>query len=87
MDTLEGVTIIPTAAIQQSPQGAFAYVVKADNTVEMRLIEIQATDGDSTSIRSGIAPGEIVATDGLEKLRPGARISLPKAEGQKKGKP
>ncbi len=87
VDTLEGVTIIPTAAIQQSPQGAFAYVIKADNTVEMRLLEIQATDGDFSSIRSGIAPGELVATDGLEKLRPGAKVVLPKAEGPKKAKP
>jgi len=89
VDTLQGVTIIPTAAIQQSPQGTFAYVVKADSTVEMRPVEVRATDGDSTCLLSGVAPGEVVVTDGLEKLRPGAKVALPKTEGPgpKKSKP
>lgn len=87
VDTLEGVTIIPTASIQQSPQGTFVYVVKSDGTVEMRLVQVQATEGDSTALRSGIAPGELVATDGLEKLKPGAKVTLPKPEGQKKPRP
>ena len=82
VDTLEGVTIIPTSALQQSPQGTFVYVVKADGTVEMRLVEVQATEGDSTALRGGLAPGELVATDGLEKLKPGAKVALPKPEGQ-----
>jgi len=82
VDTLEGVTIIPTSALQQSPQGTFVYVVKADATVEMRLVEVQATEGDSTALRGGLAPGELVATDGLEKLKPGAKVTLPKPEGQ-----
>lgn len=89
VDTLQGATLIPTAALQQSPQGAFVYVVKADQSVEMRMIEIEATEGDATAIRSGLASGEIVATDGLEKLRPGAKITLSPADGAnpKKGNP
>ncbi|MBK8794570.1 MAG: MdtA/MuxA family multidrug efflux RND transporter periplasmic adaptor subunit [Holophaga sp.] len=87
IDTLQGVTLIPTAAIQQSPQGSFVYVVKPDLSVEMRVIAIEATEGDTSAVRTGLAPGDIVAVDGLEKLRPGAKVSLPNPDGaQKKGK-
>lgn len=84
IDTIVGTTIIPTAAIQRSPQGTFVYVVKADNTVEMRPVEVQSTEGDSSAIRSGITPGETLVTDGLEKLRPGSKVSIAKPEGSKK---
>ena len=81
VDTLKGVVIIPTAAIQHSPQGDFAYRIKADNTVEMALVEIEATDGDNTSVRKGIAAGEMVVVDGLERLKPGTLVAIAKPEG------
>ena len=89
VDTLQNVTLIPTAAIQQSPQGAFVYAVKADQTVEMRVITVEATEGDISAVRSGLEAGETIATDGLEKLRPGAKVALPSPENKetKKGKP
>jgi multidrug efflux system membrane fusion protein len=89
VDTLTGVVIVPTAAIQQGPQGAFVYVIKADNTVDMRSVEIQATEGDDTALRSGVKAGEDVVTDGLEKLGPGSKVSLAKPEtpGNAKAKP
>ena len=78
VDTLRGVVIVPTAAVQRSPQGAFVYVVKADSTVELRTIEVQGTDGDETAVIKGLSGGETVVTDGLEKLRPGSKVALPK---------
>ncbi|GLH74734.1 transport system membrane protein [Geothrix limicola] len=83
VDTLHDVVIVPTAAIQRGPQGAFVYVVKPDNTVELRFIEVQGTDGDDTALTKGLSGGETVVTDGLEKLRPGSKVSLPKAPGAK----
>lgn len=80
VDTLKGAVLVPTAALQQSPQGAFVYVVKADSTVDMRIVEIQATEGDHTALRSGLKAGEVVVTDGLEKLRPGSKVSIAKAD-------
>lgn len=83
VDTLHGVVIIPTAAIQRSPQGIFVYVVKADSTVELRTIEVQGTDGEDSAVNKGLSGGETVVTDGLEKLRPGSKVALPKPAGTK----
>ena len=81
VDTLKGVTIIPTAALQRSPQGSFVYVVKADSTVDMRIVEVLVSEGDRTSLKSGIAPDDVVVTDGLEKLKPGSKVSTAPPEG------
>ena len=76
VDTLRGVVIVPTAAIQRSPQSTFAYVVKPDSTVDMRNVEVQITQGDDTVIRRGVAAGETVVTDGVDKLQPGTKVTL-----------
>ncbi|WP_291270760.1 MdtA/MuxA family multidrug efflux RND transporter periplasmic adaptor subunit [Geothrix sp.] len=83
VDTLRGVVIVPTEAVQRSPQGSFVYVVKTDSTVEMRPVEILATDGGETALKKGLTGGETVVTDGIEKLRPGSKIALPKPPGAK----
>lgn len=83
VDTLRGVVIVPTAAVQRSPQGSFVYLVKDDSTVELRNIEVQGTDGDDTAVSMGLSGGETIVTDGLEKLRPGSKVALPKAQGAK----
>jgi multidrug efflux system membrane fusion protein len=83
VDTLSAVIIVPTAAVQRSPQGAFVYVVKADSTVDLRLVEVKGTEGDNTAIAKGLTDGETIVTDGLEKLRPGSKIALPKPAGMK----
>ncbi|HLP31618.1 MAG TPA: efflux RND transporter periplasmic adaptor subunit, partial [Geothrix sp.] len=83
VDTLKGVVIIPTAAVQRSPQGAFVYVVKEDSTVDLRAIEVLGTDGDDSAVKQGLSGGELVVTDGLEKLRPGSKVILPKPAGAK----
>ncbi len=89
VDNLSGVVLIPTSAVQRSPQGAFVYVVKDDATVDMRTVRLRATEGDLTALAEGLAAGETVVTDGLEKLRPGSRVSLPKPDsgGPRPGRP
>ena len=76
VDTLRGVVLIPTAAIQRSPQSTFVYVVKPDATVDMRDVEVQLTQGNDTAISKGIAAGETVVTDGVDKLQPGTKVAL-----------
>lgn len=75
IDTLHDVTLVPSAAIQHSPQSAFVYVVTPDQTVEVRNVDIQLTEGDETAIAEGLKPSEIVVTDGVDKLQPGAKVS------------
>ena len=80
--TLTGVTIIPSAALQRGAEGTYVYTVKADHTVDLRMVDVQYTEGDTTVVRSGVATGETVVVDGIEKLRPGALVSIPAAGGQ-----
>ncbi len=74
VDTLRNVTLVPSAAIQHSPQSAFVYTVKPDNTVEVKNVEVRLTQGDESSISRGLTPGQIVVVDGVDKLVPGAKV-------------
>ena len=74
-DILQGALIVPAAAVQRSPRGNFIYVVKVDNTVELRPVEILLTEGDSIALKSGVSENEKVAIDGLDKLSPGAKVA------------
>lgn len=76
--TLRGQTVVPSAAIQRGAQGTFTYVVDADNTVSMRNVTLGATDGDRVAITQGLKPGEVVVTDGADRLKDGASVILPK---------
>ena len=74
LDVLRGATAIPSAAIQRSATGLYVYVVKADNTVTVRSVTTGPVQGDLTAISTGIAPGETVVVDGIDKLREGAKV-------------
>jgi multidrug efflux system membrane fusion protein len=84
LDTLKDAILVPTAAVQRSPQGSFVFVVKADATVEMRMVDVQAVEGDRTALRKGLSAGESVVIEGIERLRDGSKVSLPQAGGPKK---
>ena len=93
VDTLHGAITIPTSAIQRSPQSTFVYLIKPDQTVETRNVEVQLTEGEDATIRSGLAAGDAVVIDGADKLRPGSKVEVtqPSAagagqrQGQKQG--
>lgn len=74
----------PAAAVQRGPQGSFAYVVDANNTVKMQPIQIALTQGSTVVLASGLQPGERVVTDGQEKLQAGSRVQ-PQAPQQQGG--
>jgi membrane fusion protein, multidrug efflux system len=76
VDTIRSAILVPLAAVQRSQQGSFVYVVKPDNTVDMRSVTVEATQGDIAALGTGIKPGETVVTDGLDKLRQGAHVSV-----------
>jgi membrane fusion protein, multidrug efflux system len=74
-DVLHGVLIVPAAAVQRSPKGNFVYVVKADQTVDLRPVELQLTEADSVVLKGGLRAGERVVVDGLDKLSPGMKVA------------
>lgn len=76
VNTVHDVVLVPNAAIQHSPQSAFVYVVKQDNTVEARNVQVQGSEGDQTAVAKGLSAGETVVTDGVDKLQPGAKVAL-----------
>src|SRR5438445_446500 len=79
IDTRRGATVVPTAAIQQSPRGSFVYVLRPDRTVAIRQVTVGVTDGDDVSIERGLAVGEQVVVEGAERLRDGSPIELRRA--------
>lgn len=74
LETRKGSTVVPTAAIQRGPQGTFVYVVNPDKTVQDRPVTISLTQGDLTVVTAGVNPGDLVVTDGQDKLQRGSRI-------------
>jgi multidrug efflux system membrane fusion protein len=74
LDTRRGVVTIPTAAVQRGNQGSFVYVVKDDATVAVRPVKLGATEGERVAVESGVASGETVVVDGMDRLREGARV-------------
>lgn len=66
--------LIPTVAIQRGPQGTFVYVVKPDQTVDVRQITVGIIEGTLASIDQGLSDGEQVVVDGVDKLRAGSKV-------------
>jgi membrane fusion protein, multidrug efflux system len=75
LDVKRGATVVPAVAIQRSPRGPFVYVVKPDQTVEVRPVTVGVTDGDDVAIDTGLSVGEQVVVDGAERLRDGSQVA------------
>jgi multidrug efflux system membrane fusion protein len=82
-ETLANQVILPTAAVRRGAPngvvGTFAYVVKSDDTVEVRPITLGIVDGERAAVSTGLAVGERVVTEGGDRLRDGAKVSVPQA--------
>jgi multidrug efflux system membrane fusion protein len=76
LDTLKGAVLVPNAAVQRGVQGTFVWVVKPDETVEMRPVVAALTEGETTAIRSGLAANETVVVDGVDKLNAGTKVQV-----------
>jgi len=76
VDTIRGATLAPTRAIQTGTPGNYVYVVNADNTVSLQVVKIGISNGVDTVINSGLKPGQIVVTDGIDRLTNGTRVMV-----------
>jgi membrane fusion protein, multidrug efflux system len=70
-----GVTLLPTAAIQRNSQKTYVYVVKPDQTVSVRDVQVGTTESGKTEITSGVEPGEVVVMTGVDTLREGVKVT------------
>lgn len=74
--TERGVLTIPSAAVERGPAGFYAYVVKPDQTVDMRALEIGQDQDGVAVVRQGLEAGEKVVTGGQYRLQPGALVTV-----------
>lgn len=78
-------TLVPSQAVQTGQQGQFVYVVKADQSAQMRPVVIGRQLANATVIESGLQPGETVVTDGQSRLVPGAKVQIVKGVNNESG--
>jgi multidrug efflux system membrane fusion protein len=67
--------VVPAAAVQVSQNGQYVYVVKADQTADMRPVTVERQQGNEVVIAKGVSAGEEIVTDGQLRLTPGARVT------------
>ena len=75
--------VVPTVAVQAGQQGQYVFVVKPDETVDLKPVTVARTSGAETIIKDGLRAGETVITDGQIRLVPGSRISVKTEPSQK----
>lgn len=81
VDNQTGATVAPATAIQRGAKGAYAYVLNEDSTVALRIIVTGATHRDRTLVREGLKPGDKVVTQGVDRLRDGAKVEVIQPDG------
>jgi multidrug efflux system membrane fusion protein len=69
------VPVVPSQAVQNGQQGQFIYIVKSDDTVELRPVTVERTINGNSVIRE-LGPGETVVTDGQSRLMPGVKVEV-----------
>ncbi len=75
VDTRKGLTLVPVPAIQRGPQGTYVYVVGQGNVVNIRPVTIAQTTGNTAGLSAGLRPGEVVVTDGQDKLQDSSKVT------------
>lgn len=79
IDTLHDAVVVPSSAILRGALGTYVYVIKPDKTVAVRVVTVGPAQGERQSIIAGLESGESVVVDGSDKLREGAKVTLPRA--------
>ena len=85
VETLHDVSLAPSAAIQQGATGPFVYAIRDDATVQARPVKVGPAQGEKVVVSEGLTVGEKVVTEGADRLREGASVTLPGPEGEPRG--
>ena len=86
LQTLSNVVVIPAAAVNQGPKGAYVYVVGPGNKAVMQPVQVSTTQDTSAVIKSGLKGNETIVTDGQMTLRPGSNVAPRPSPGAAGGK-
>ncbi|HXO02470.1 MAG TPA: efflux RND transporter periplasmic adaptor subunit, partial [Stellaceae bacterium] len=76
LTTRKGVPTVPQQTVQVGPNGYYAYVIKADDTVERRAVQVASIQDGVAVIDKGLEPGEKIVVDGQYRLTEGARVRV-----------
>jgi multidrug efflux system membrane fusion protein len=84
VDTLQNVALVPSSAIQRGAPGTFVYLIKTDPTTKASTVSIQVVtlgpdNGEQVAITKGLSPGQIIVTDGADRLKDGATVTIVQA--------
>jgi multidrug efflux system membrane fusion protein len=71
----DGLTV-PTASVRQGPRGDYVWVIKPDNTADLRLIRVRQSLGGTSLIEGRVQEGENVVLDGYQRLQVGSRVDM-----------
>ena len=76
ISTLKNATVVPTAAVQRGPDGAFVYLLKDDQTVTMKKVAVGQQDDQEAVITDGLTVSDKVITTGFVRLTEGAKVAV-----------
>ena len=85
LDVRENATVVPQKSLIIEKGGAYVFVMRRDSTVEKRFIELGPEFQNNMVVERGLAPGEMIVTEGYHKLTPGLKVRVgeaPKAESE-----
>ena len=72
--TRRNVIAVPVTAVQQGPDGSYAFVVGDDRTVQKRVLKVGARNKTTAIIDDGLQPGEQIVTDGQYRIQAGSKV-------------
>ena len=76
LNTQKGAVLIPSQATQISQKGPFVYVIKADDTADLRPVTLGQRQGDDVVVTNGLSPNERVVVTGQLTVRPGGKVRV-----------
>jgi membrane fusion protein, multidrug efflux system len=83
VNTLQGVTLVPSSTIQQNGSASFVYIIQ-NNAAHLRTIKTGVTDGGLTQV-TGIGPGDIIANSNFDKLQENTAVTIANTGQSKPG--
>ena len=84
LDVREQATVVPQKALIIEKGGAYIFVVRRDSVAEKRFIELGPEFQNDVVVERGLAPGEMIVSEGYHKLTPGIKVRLSATKSEEK---